>query len=229
MWLLATLTQVFLYSTLSILVAQTPQNSAPASKPPRVHIDQEQLCCFGMHFVAPIYPREARLAHTEGVVKVIMVIAADNSIVELQPVSGDPLLLDSTMKALRQWSFSSTLGRAAGDLTEIEVTLSFTFKIQDPPKPAYLHLTNGEVIRADKVWEYTDRIEYAASGRTHHISPDSIKDVNACARVVAYISQKQEDCIPSGGPNFTIRAIPLVSAVKTEIPIATPLPKYAKQ
>jgi TonB-like protein len=35
------------------------------------------------------YPREARLAHTEGKVKLILVIAADGSIADLQAVSGE--------------------------------------------------------------------------------------------------------------------------------------------
>ena len=62
---------------------------------------QEHLCCFNMKFVKPIYPRQARLAHIEGVVKLTLVIADDNSIASLQAVSGDPLLLDSSIRAVR--------------------------------------------------------------------------------------------------------------------------------
>ncbi len=211
----APLAQVFLHSLFWILLAQVPPQSAtPGSQLPRIHLTQDQLCCFDMHIVNPIYPREARLAHTEGVVKLIVVFADDGSVAELEAVAGDPLLLDSTMKAVRQWHFSMG-GRVAGGPRETEVPLSFTFKIEDPPKPAFLHLSNGQVIRADNVRELTDRIEYTVGRRTHQISSDSVTDINACARVSIIISSKESNCIPGGGPSFFIHAIPLLPAVKT--------------
>jgi TonB family protein len=207
----APLAQIFLYFLFSILLAQTPfQSTTPASQP-RLHFTQEQLCCITSNSVNPIYPREARLAHIEGVVKLTLVISDENSkIVELQPVSGDPLLLESTMDAVRQWRFQ--IGGVVGGPKEIEIPLTFTFKIEDPPKPAFLHLSNGEVIRADNVREFTDSIEYTVDRRTHHISPDSVTDINACARVSVIPSPKEANCIPGGGPSFFIRAIPLLPA-----------------
>jgi len=164
-----------------------------------------------MDVVKPIYPKEARLAHTEGVIKLILVIASDGSIADLQAVSGDPLLLDSAMKAVRRWRFS--IGGFVGKPSETEVPLSFTFRIEDPPKPAYLHLTSGRVIRADEVREFTDRIEYTVGRRVQHISANSVADINGCARI-GVIPLKEGDCIASGGPSFDIRAIPLLPAVR---------------
>jgi hypothetical protein len=205
---------VALHFFLSILLALAPTQSAtPNSETPRIHLKQDQLCCFVMNSVNPIYPREARLEHTEGAVKLILVIGVDGSIADLQAVSGDRLLLDSTMKAVRQWRFS--IGGFVGKPRETEVPLSFTFKIEDPPKPAYLHLTNGKVIRADEVREFTDRIEYTVGRSTHRIAPGSVTDVDACARFFVGAPLKEGDCIPSGGPSFDIHAIPLLPAVKT--------------
>jgi TonB family protein len=161
-----------------------------------------------MNFVKPIYPKKARLAHIEGVVKLHLVFADDGSIAELQPVSGDPLLVDSAMKAVQEWRVS--FGRAAGRPMEHEIALSLTFSIEDPPKPAYLHLTNGDVIRADTVREFEDRIEYTVGPQTHNISPDSVTNINACARVSVLLTMKEGDCVPGGGPTFNIRAIPLL-------------------
>jgi TonB family protein len=160
-----------------------------------------------MHFVKPVYPKEARRAHIEGVVKLHLVLADDGSIVELQPISGDPLLVDSAMKAVQQWhvSFSRVVGRPV----EHEIALSFTFSIEDPPKPAYRHLANGDVIRADTVREFADRIEYTVGRQTHYISPDSVTNINACARVALLPKMKEGDCVVGGGPTFNIRAIPL--------------------
>jgi TonB family protein len=176
--------------------------------PARAHLSQNQLCCFDMRFVNPVYPKEARLANIEGLVNVVVVFADDGSVTELQAVSGDPVLLDSVMKAVRQWRFSWG-GRLVDGPTETEVPLSFTFKIETPT-PAYLHLRDGRVIRADNVREFTDRIEYAVGHRTHRISANSVTDINACARISVESPQKEGSCIPSGEPSFLIRAIPLI-------------------
>jgi hypothetical protein len=205
---------VVLQSFLLILLAHASAQSAkPNSELPRIQLTQDQLCCLVTNFVKPIYPRDARLEHIEGMVKLILVIGVDGSIADLQAVSGDPLLLDSTMKAVGQWRF--LIGGFVGKPREMEVSLSFTFKIEDPPKPAYLHLTNGNVIRADEVREFTDRIEYTVGRRTHRIAPGSVTDIDACARVVARLPLKEGECFPDGGPSFDIRAIPLLPADKT--------------
>jgi hypothetical protein len=66
---------------------------------------QDQLCCITSNAVSPVYPREAWLAGIQGEVKLLLVVGEHNSIAELQAVSGDPLLVESTMAAVRQWQF----------------------------------------------------------------------------------------------------------------------------
>jgi TonB family protein len=215
MTLSAPLAQVYLHSLFLILLAQAPpQNATPSSQPPRFHLTQDQLCCITSNAVSPTYPREARLAGIQGEVKLILVIGEHNTIAELQAVSGDPVLIEAAMKAIRQWRF--LIGGYVGEgRRETEVPLTFTFKIEDPPKPAYLHLKNDTVIRADNVREFTDRIEYTVGGRTHHISPDSVTDINACAHVSVH--PKEGDCIAGGGPSFFIHAIPLLPNVRSSL------------
>jgi TonB family protein len=198
---------VFVWSVHPSLAQQSP--------PPRAHLAQNQLCCFDMRFVNPVYPREARLANTEGVVKVLVVFDENGSVSDLQAVSGDPVLLDSVMKAVRQWHVT-LWGRSPDSPRETEVPLSFTFKLESPT-PAYLHLTSGRVIRADTVREFTDRIEYTIGRRTHRISPDSVTDINTskwqigniCTRISVESPQNGGSCIPAGGPSFRIHALPL--------------------
>jgi len=210
---LGPLAKVLLHVLLWIPSAQSPSQAiTPVSEVKRIHLKENAVLCFTINSVQPIYPREARLAHTEGMVKLALLIADDGSIADMRAISGDPLLLDSAIKAVSQWRFSIT--RVVGQAVETEVPLSFTFSIDDPPKPAYLHLTNGRVIRADEVREFTNGIEYNIGHRTHHISANSVADINACARV-SVIPLREGDCIPSGGPSFSVRAIPLLPAVKT--------------
>jgi TonB family protein len=211
MLLLALLARVLVRLLLLMHFSEFPaQNTGPAPEITRIHLEQNALCCFTTHSVTPVYPREARIGHIEGVVKLGLVIAADGSIADLQAVSGDPLLLDATMKAVRQWRF--TIGGFLGKPRETEVPLFFTFKIEGPPKPAYLHLASGKVIRADEVREFTDGIEYAVGRRTHHLSASSVANIDGCARVTAKL-QREGDCIPTGGPSFFVRAVPLLPAV----------------
>jgi TonB family protein len=205
--------QIFLHFQLSILAALAPSQSvAPASELPRIHMKQEQLGCNILNAVNPVYPREARLASIEGIVKLTMVIAGDGTVADLQAVSGEALFRDSTIEAVRQWRFQLIL--LNGRPTEADVALSFIFRIQYPPKPAYLHLTNGDVIRADEVREFTDRIEYTVGHRTRHLPPDSITDINACGRLAHPGQPGEGDCVPGGGLSFTIRAFPLLPADK---------------
>lgn len=211
----APLAQVFFVSLLSILLlAQDPQGTTPGSQA-RFHLTQDQMCCITSNAVSPTYPRAARLAGIQGEVKLLLVIGEHNAIAELQTVSGDPVLLEAALKAVRQWRF--LIGGYVGGLRGTEVPLTYTFKIEDPPKPACLHLSDGKVIRAGTVREFTDRMEYTVGGRTHHISPDSVTDINACARVwiITKPKNKEDDCIPAGGPSFNITAIPFVPALKT--------------
>lgn len=153
--------------------------------------------------VDPIYPRESRLAHTEGVVKLVIIIAKNGSVADVQSVSGDPLLLDAAITAVRQWRTQEVY--VNGQVVEAEVPLTFTFTIQDPPKPAYLHLTSGKIIRADELREYTDTMEYTVGRHTHHVSSHSVTKITACLR----------NCIYGGGPSFNIVAIPLLPAKDT--------------
>jgi hypothetical protein len=125
------------------------------------------------------------------------------------------------MNAVRQWRFSIG-GYVVGAPRETEVPLTFTFKIEDPPQPAYLHLTNGKVIRADEVREFTDGVEYTVGRRTHRIAPGLVTDIDTCARVAILPTPKAGDCSPAGGPSFNIRAIPLLPSESAPIVESTP-------
>jgi len=219
---------VLLPSLLSIALAQTPpQSAAPNSKPLRIPIKQEHLCCYEMKFVTPVYPREARLEHIEGVVKLALVIAEKGPVVDLQPVSGDPLPVDDAMKAVRQWRIYDGMAVVGGRPVEYEIALTFTFRIQHPPRPAYLHLTNGDVVRADEVHEFTDGFEYTVGHNVHRTPADLVTNVDACARVTV-APRKEGDCIPAGRPSFDIRAIPSLPVTKPS-PFDTPLHSIATE
>ena len=59
--------------------------------------------------VQPIYPALAKQARIQGTVRLQAVIAKDGSVVELQVLSGHPLLQQAALDAVRQWRYQPTL------------------------------------------------------------------------------------------------------------------------
>jgi protein TonB len=59
--------------------------------------------------VIPEYPPLARSARISGVVHLIGTIAKDGTIVNLQLVSGHPMLARAAMEAVQQWIYKPTL------------------------------------------------------------------------------------------------------------------------
>jgi len=172
-----------------------------------------------MHFVKPVYPQKARLAHIEGEVKLHLSVAENGTITELQVISGDPLLVEATVTAVHQWRFGQILGRVVGPNLkpiEYEIPITFTFIIEEPRKPIFLHLANGDVIHVDTVREFTDRLEYTVGGEAHSIAPDSLILTNTCPWHIPPTEAdiRAFDCVPGGGPGFDIRAIPLLRSDK---------------
>ena len=76
----------------------------------------------------PAYPPLAKTVHSQGVVKLEAIIAADGSIRNLRVVSGPPLLVAAATDAVRQWRYHPTLlnGVAVEVLTEIDITFTLT-------------------------------------------------------------------------------------------------------
>jgi len=177
--------------------AAAQSGTVPAA---RGQMKQEELCCVTNAFVNPVYPREARLAGIQGQVKLLLVIGLHNEVAELHAVSGNPLLVEAAMTAMRQWKFS--FGGYVGGPRETEVPITYIFKLE-VPQPGYLRLKAGYSIREDSVREYTDHMEYTAHGRTHDIDPESVASIDWC-------DLGKRTCIPGGGPQFVIRALPLL-------------------
>jgi protein TonB len=77
---------------------------------------------------APIYPRLAVTARSQGTVVLEAEIAVDGSIQKLRVVSGPPLLVNAAVEAVRQWRYHPTLlnGIAVEVLTEIDVNFSLS-------------------------------------------------------------------------------------------------------
>lgn len=77
--------------------------------------------------VAPDHPKKARKEHVEGTVRIHAVIAKDGSVKDLEVVSGDPLLMDAALKAVRQWRYQPTM--LNGEPVDVSTTIHVAFRL----------------------------------------------------------------------------------------------------
>jgi len=75
-----------------------------------------------------IYPAEARKRHVSGTVRMHAVIGTDGSIQTLEAVSGDPLLVQAALDAVRQWRYRPTT--LNGEPVEVDTTIDVIFALQ---------------------------------------------------------------------------------------------------
>jgi TonB family protein len=78
--------------------------------------------------VTPLYPPEAKAAGIQGTVRFTATIGQDGSIINLQLVSGHPLLVESAQDAVKQWMYKPTLlnGNAVEVITQIDVNYTLS-------------------------------------------------------------------------------------------------------
>lgn len=77
--------------------------------------------------VSPEYPKKARKHHIEGTVRLHAIISKDGAPRKLDVISGDPLLADAALKAVRQWRYLPTL--LNGQPVEVDTTIDVIFAL----------------------------------------------------------------------------------------------------
>jgi periplasmic protein TonB len=77
--------------------------------------------------VQPVYPAEARKQRVSGTVRLHAVIGRDGAIQQLEVLSGDPLLVDASLDAVRQWRYRPTT--LNGEPVEIDTTIDLIFAL----------------------------------------------------------------------------------------------------
>ncbi len=81
--------------------------------------------------VAPEYAKKAKKEHVEGAVRVHVIIAKDGSVKNLTVISGDPLLVDAALEAVRQWRYQPMLMNDKP--AEIDKTIEVVFALHKTP------------------------------------------------------------------------------------------------
>src|SRR5207302_4362472 len=110
----------------SRFVAPRPPPPPPGDQPTQQVIHASSVLTNNMiRRVPPVYPQEAKAAHIEGTVRFTATIGKDGRILNLQVVSGHPLLVESALAAVRQWEYKPTL--LNGQPVEIITTIDVNF------------------------------------------------------------------------------------------------------
>lgn len=77
----------------------------------------------------PEYPVLARMARTEGTVRLKAIIGRDGTIQELRVLGGHPLLVKAAVEAVENWRYSPTL--LDGKPVEVETEIEVRFRLSD--------------------------------------------------------------------------------------------------
>ena len=110
----------------------TSEIARPASGP---HLNRPVKMSGGVmealliHRVEPEYPRIAILMHITGTVELRAIIGTDGTIQNLQVVSGNALLVNAAVAAVRQWRYQPT--RLSGQPVEVETLITVQFSIHE--------------------------------------------------------------------------------------------------
>jgi TonB family protein len=82
--------------------------------------------------VPPIYPNIARIAHVQGPVMLHASIAKDGSVNDVRVLSGPPMLVPSSVAAIKQWRYKPFVREQQPVTAEVEIIVRFSLADNDP-------------------------------------------------------------------------------------------------
>jgi protein TonB len=97
-----------------------------SDSPVRRRISEPVQAAMLIHRVEPLYPHLAIQLRREGRVELHAVISTDGSIQSLQVISGDPLLIQSALAAVRDWRYHPTILNGQPVEVETRITVVYT-------------------------------------------------------------------------------------------------------
>jgi TonB family protein len=118
-------------ASLLLLVTFTSAAVSQA-KPVLVHLSESVAQGLLMKKVAPVYPPLARQASIQGKVVLKVRISKSGDVVNLQLVSGHPMLAPAAIEAVKQWKYQPYLLNGEPIAVETQVTVNFTLADKPP-------------------------------------------------------------------------------------------------
>lgn len=103
-----------------------PPQPIERAKPRTVQVSAGVQAARLVHRVEPIYPILAKQARREGRVELRARISTEGRVVSLEVVTGDPLLIRSSLDAVREWRYQPTLLNNEPVEVETYITVIYT-------------------------------------------------------------------------------------------------------
>ena len=97
--------------------------------PIRVDLDPAEATKQLIDHAAPEYPAEAKSAHVQGTVSLLVTIGKDGSVTDVKEISGPPELVSAAVAAVKQWRYHPVLFR--GQPQEASTVVDIPFKLPD--------------------------------------------------------------------------------------------------
>jgi TonB family protein len=104
----------------------TPTPQASPNTPKRITIGPNVQHTKLISQPKPVYPPLAMQARIQGVVHLQAIISTDGHVVNLQVISGHPLLISSAIDAVKQWVFQQTLLNGVPVEVQTQIDVNFT-------------------------------------------------------------------------------------------------------
>jgi periplasmic protein TonB len=122
------------YGVATPLQEQTQKRDEPAktpdakSRPQRIRVGGNVQAAKIITRVQPQYPDKAKQQGITGTVRLHVVVGTNGSVQEVVAISGDPLLSDAAVEAVRQWKYEvTTLNKAP---VEVDTFVDITFSLK---------------------------------------------------------------------------------------------------
>ncbi len=129
-----------------------PKSAEPVAAPPiprktseprRVSANEAGIQLSPISHPKPLYPAKAIQENIEGVVVLRVIIGTDGAIKKVETVTGQPLLAQAAMDAVRQWTYQPTI--VNGEPVEVDTQVTVGYKLP-PSAPCVL----GEPVVSDE-------------------------------------------------------------------------------
>jgi protein TonB len=108
------------------IISSTPVAVPKVATPQRVRVSAGVTQGLKIKDAKPVYPPLARQARIQGQVLLRAVIGKDGSIINLQLVSGHPMLVQSALDAVKQWRYKPYLLNGEPVEVDTEILVNFT-------------------------------------------------------------------------------------------------------
>jgi TonB family protein len=106
-----------------------PRTIVTIKVPIRIDLDPGEAAKQLIDRVPPEYPAEARAAHVQGNVSLLVSIGEDGSVTAVKEISGPPELISAAVAAVKQWRYRPIISR--GEPQEASTVVDIPFELRD--------------------------------------------------------------------------------------------------